>query len=110
MPKDKIVDEEGKKKDPITYTLLEDVVSLSDSENIKKRVTIGKWGSNKTKVDIRTWKRDKQSGQWFPTKGITLTYEELSQLKEVIDDTCDKIAEYEEKEEDKKGKKKKKGD
>lgn len=111
MPKDKIVDEE-KEKEPIKYTLVKDLATLSESgENRQKRITIGKWGKNKAKLDIRAWKRKPEDGSWYPTKGVSLSYEEAVQLQKALDESIDKIAEMEEDEDrETKKKKKKKGD
>lgn len=93
--KDKIVDEEGK-REPIKYTLIKEFATLSANETRKKVVTIGKWGDNPPKVDIRVWKLAKDTGLWHPTKGISLTYEEMAELKGISEEVTDEIAEVEE--------------
>jgi len=104
--KDKKVDEEGQRP-PVKYELLKEFVTLSANETRKKVVTIGRWGDNPPKVDIRVWKLHRESGQWVPTKGISLTYEEMEQLKDASEEITDAIAEIEEAA-DKAAKKKKK--
>lgn len=104
--KDKKVDEQGERP-PVKYELLKEFVTLSANETRKKVVTIGRWGDNPPKVDIRVWKLHRETGAWVPTKGISLTYEEMDQLKTASEDITDAIAEIEEAAEKKAAKSKK---
>jgi len=107
MAKDKVVDTKGDRK-PIEYKLLHEFETLSDGENRKRMVTIGQWGSNPPKVDIRVWKRDRESGAWSPGKGVSLSYEEWTMMmsNNMMEKVEEKIAEEEQAFE----KKQKKGD
>ena len=67
----------------IEFEIVQSIGCLSESNNEwAKELNKVSWGSNEAKYDIRAWSPDhKKMG-----KGITLTKEELIQLKNILEE------------------------
>lgn len=61
------------------YTIIEDCGRI---DNI--RLTYGKWNDNEEKYDLRTWYKNKDTGEEKAGKGISLTGEQLEKLYEIL--------------------------
>lgn len=67
----------------IKYEVEEEIAVLSESKKAwKKELNLVSWNSNQAKYDIRDWNEDKTK----MGKGITLTREELKNLKDALSD------------------------
>ena len=65
----------------IKYHIIKNLGVLSESsKGWKKEVNVMSWNDRKAKVDIREWDGEHQK----MGKGITLTKEELKQLREIL--------------------------
>lgn len=65
----------------ITYTIQEELGDLSVAPNgWKKQLTYTSWNNRDEKFDLRSWNADHTA----MTKGLTLTKEEMIQLKEIL--------------------------
>lgn len=65
----------------ITYTIQEELGDLSVAPNgWKKQLTYTSWNNRDEKFDLRSWNADHIA----MTKGLTLTKEEMIQLKEIL--------------------------
>lgn len=56
-------------------------ISTDENENYKKELNIVSWNGREAKYDIRGWNAD----HTLCGKGITLTKEEIIQLKKILD-------------------------
>ena len=64
----------------LEFEIVEELATLSENGNWKKQLNIVKWGDNIAKYEIRSWRADyKRVG-----KGITLTIEEIKNLKRAL--------------------------
>lgn len=71
---------EEKEIKTLSFEVVEELATLSESGNWKKQLNIVQWGDNIAKYDIRSWNKDyTKSG-----KGITLTLQELIALKKAL--------------------------
>lgn len=69
----------------IEFTVKENLKELNEDTNgYQKRLSLVKWGTHDTTLDIRTW-RDKT-----PCKGITLTEPEARELYEGLKEYFEK--------------------
>jgi len=68
-----------KKATDTKYTVIEDCGRI---DNI--RLTYGKWNDNDEKYDLRTWYKNKDTGEEKPGKGIGLTGEQLEELYKIL--------------------------
>lgn len=64
----------------IKYEILETLIEFPEDGDYHKELNLMKWGSNPPKYDLRGWTADRGK----PTKGVTLTKEELTILKEKL--------------------------
>jgi len=68
-------------KTEIKFEIKQDLVTLSEgSKGWKKEVNVVSWNDNAPKVDIREWDPSHEK----MGKGITLSKEELSKLKDYL--------------------------
>ena len=66
----------------ITFTIEEELCDLSVATNgWKKQLTYTSWNNREPKFDLRSWTPEHEA----MTKGITLTKEELIELKKALD-------------------------
>lgn len=66
----------------ITHEITEHIVALSKQHSgWRKELNLVSWSGNEPKYDIRGWNNDHTKC----TKGVTLTVEELSKLKNVLE-------------------------
>lgn len=65
----------------LKFEIIEDFGSFGDG-NWQKRLTLTRWGDNEAKYDIRPWSADMSKCG----KGITLTLEEIIDLRDLMDD------------------------
>lgn len=65
----------------IRFEIIKPFGVLSSSEKSSKELNLVKWSSGEPKYDIRAW----QDNHNKPLKGITLTKDELTALRSVID-------------------------
>ena len=66
----------------ITFTIEEELCDLSVATNgWKKQLTYTSWNNREPKFDLRSWNPEHEA----MTKGITLTKEELIELKKALD-------------------------
>ena len=63
-------------KKEIKYNLVKHIGNISDGDKFSTKVTVGSWNTGKAKVDIRHW-RSFEDGPMVPTKGISLTWDDL---------------------------------
>lgn len=70
----------GKANNNTGYVMIEDCGEIT--KNI--RLTYGKWGDHEEKYDIRSWYKDKATGEMKAGKGISLTGEQLEVLYEIL--------------------------
>lgn len=69
----------AKEREAVKFEVIKDLGTFGDGK-WQKHLAIVKWGDNEAKYDIRPWNEDMtKSG-----KGITLTLEELMDLKDLI--------------------------
>lgn len=68
-----------KKVTDTKYTVIEDCGRIG---NI--RLTYGKWNDNDEKYDLRTWYKNKDTGEERAGKGIGLTGEQLEELYKIL--------------------------
>ena len=61
------------------YTVIENCGKI---DNI--RLTYGKWNDNNEKYDLRTWYRNRDTGEEKAGKGISLTGEQLENLYKIL--------------------------
>lgn len=67
----------------IEYEVVKHFGTLSQDQNgYTKEVTLMSWNGAEPKIDIRNWRKDMQS----PLKGITLTYEEVAALADMMEE------------------------
>ena len=64
----------------LKFTVVEEIAVLSEAGNWNKELNIVKWGDNEPKYDIRTW----NNGRTRAGKGITLSLEEIKELKKAL--------------------------
>lgn len=66
----------------ISVEIIEELGDLSTAANgWKKQLTYTSWNGREPKFDLRSWDADHSS----MTKGLTLTKEELVQLRNILD-------------------------
>ncbi len=71
------------KKSQITYEILENYGELgSNRSGWTRELNLVKWNNNAPKLDLRDWNSDHTR----MGKGITLSYEEVAILREVLSD------------------------
>lgn len=70
------------KKTKVTFELIQNIGTLSESGTWKKELNIVQWGENIAKYDIRAWNADHTK----LGKGVTLSTEELKALKILLND------------------------
>lgn len=71
---------EEKEARELSFEVVEQLATLSETGNWKKQLNIVQWGDNIAKYDIRSWNKEyTKSG-----KGITLTLQELIVLKKAL--------------------------
>lgn len=71
---------EEKEVRELSFEVVEQLATLSETGNWKKQLNIVQWGDNIAKYDIRSWNKEyTKSG-----KGITLTLQELIVLKKAL--------------------------
>ena len=66
-----------------TYQLEKHIATLSDDGKLSTELNIIRFGSNEPKYDLRRWRRF-HTGERKMQKGVTLTAEELAQLRDVL--------------------------
>lgn len=69
------------KNEEFKYEVVRTLGELSGNRKWKVRLNLISWNGGEPKYDIRTWSDDGQS----MGKGISLTKEELIELKKIID-------------------------
>ncbi|WP_029512776.1 YdbC family protein [Mycoplasmopsis iners] len=70
------------RRQEITYEIIHNVGKIAETVGgYVKELNLVSWNNNKPKYDIRDWSEDHSRS----SKGITLTYEELVELKKLID-------------------------
>ena len=69
-----------KQPDDFEVEIIEEIAVLSSSGKWSKELNVVQWGDNIAKYDIRTWTKNHEK----PGKGITLTLEELRNLKKAL--------------------------
>lgn len=79
MPIKKLETDSKEKK--LNYEIIEHIGVLSESGNWKKELNIVSWNGYPPKYDIRDWNHNEEKSR----KGVTLTYEELVALKNILD-------------------------
>lgn len=67
----------------IKYEVKEKLGVLDSDSTMPKELRVIKWGNNDDKYDLRSW-RTKDDGTEVCGKGITLCYEELYSLYEIL--------------------------
>jgi len=70
----------------ITFEIIEEIGIIAEkSKGWRTEINLVSWNSGKAKYDIRDWspKREKMG------KGITLSYDEIKQLKEILNKWLD---------------------
>lgn len=80
----KTTEKEAPKKKPtgIKYEVLQEAGTISIDNNWELKLRFVKWGENEPKWDLRKWK-DTEDGE-KSGKGITLTEDELFDLKDFL--------------------------
>lgn len=63
-----------------SFTVVKEIAVLSESGSRNKELNIVQWGDNEPKYDIRTW----NNGRTRAGKGITLSLEEVKELKKAL--------------------------
>ena len=67
----------------ITFSIEEEIGDLSTQTNgWKKQLTYTSWNNRSPKFDLRSWDADHNA----MTKGLTLTKEELLELKKILNE------------------------
>lgn len=66
------------------YEVIEKLGTLSDKSGWSKEINLVSYNSAPAKYDIRSWQTDDE-GKRKMSKGITLTKEELKNLKKIIE-------------------------
>lgn len=64
----------------LNFEIIEEIATLSETGKWTKQLNIVQWGDNIAKYDIRSWNEDHSKS----SKGVTLTIQELSELKRVL--------------------------
>lgn len=71
------------------YKIHKEIISLSISSRYENSLQVVSWnGFNKPKYDIRRWRIDKE-GNFNPTKGISLSPDEMQKLKDKLNEIED---------------------
>jgi hypothetical protein len=71
---------EGSKMADIKYEIIERIAILSESGKWTKELNKVSWNNRPAKYDLREWNHD----EGRMGKGATLTYEEIKNLREVL--------------------------
>ena len=69
------------------YKIVETVAVLSSQGNVSKELNLVSYNGNPAKLDLRSWKRTEQGEKLL--KGLTLTGEEASVLKQALNARAD---------------------
>ena len=80
-----MIKKSGTKKDEIKYKVIEECGTVGERNGdyiVKLRYV--SWNDGDPKYDIRPWKQN-EDGSERPSKGITLSGEELEELGKIID-------------------------
>ena len=72
----------------IKYEVKEKLGVLDSDSTMPKELRVIKWGNNDDKYDLRNW-RTKDDGTEVCGKGITLCYEELYSLYNILKEIFD---------------------
>lgn len=72
-----------KKQSSINYEVIERFGVLDSDSDAPKELRLISWNGNNPKYDLRGWYKD-EDGNERMTKGITLDFEELSSLYEIL--------------------------
>ena len=67
----------------IKYEVKEKIGTLDSDSTMPKELRLISWNGNEPRYDLRGWKMDK-NGNELCGKGITLCYEELYSLYEIL--------------------------
>lgn len=67
----------------IKYEVKENIGTLDSDSTMPKELRLISWNGNEPRYDLRGWKTDK-NGNELCGKGITLCYEELYSLYEIL--------------------------
>lgn len=67
----------------IKYEVKEKIGTLDSDSTMPKELRLISWNGNEPRYDLRGWKTDK-NGNELCGKGITLCYEELYSLYEIL--------------------------
>jgi len=62
------------------FTIIENIITLDSDKKFHKELNLISWRCSAPVYDLRGWTRDRSE----MTKGVTLTSEELTQLKEKL--------------------------
>ena len=65
------------------YKVLDEFGIISQNGAVSKRVRLVSFGDGPPRLDIRSW-RQKQDGSEIMFKGVSLSGEELEQLKKIV--------------------------
>lgn len=69
------------------YEVVKNIAVLSEVNNTTKELNVVRFNGAPAKYDLRTWKR--QNGEKKMLKGITLTTEEVTALREALNGLSD---------------------
>ena len=78
----------GKKKDELTYKVIEKFGVLDSDSKMPKELRLIAWGDGEPKYDLRPWGVN-EDGTEKCGKGITLDAEELQSLYEILKEMDD---------------------
>jgi hypothetical protein len=68
-----------------SYELKEKVAVLSSSKGgWTKEINLVSYNGAEAKIDVRTWQTDEESGERKMSKGLTLTNEEATKLRDAL--------------------------
>jgi len=64
----------------VKYEIVSRIAILSETSKWKKELNVVSWYGREAKYDLRNWSKEEGKGN----KGLTLTNEELKNLREVL--------------------------
>ena len=67
----------------IKYEVIKRIGALDSDSTMPKELRIISWNGNPEKYDLRSWRTDKD-GNEVCGKGLTMVYEELASLYEIL--------------------------
>ena len=70
------------------YQIHKDIITLSINSRYENSLQVISWNDYEPKFDIRRWRIDDE-GNRIPTKGISLTPEEMENLKKSLNEIDD---------------------